>query len=98
MLDVKDIVLLLTKGLDKFTIDVMSDEIESAVIYINNISKVIQVCNLDEINLLKSELIERESILIKKVLDDEVIGLEFRIIDILNSLISDRLVRVRTIS
>ena len=98
MLEVKDIVLLLTKGLDQYTIDIMSDEIESAVIYINNLSKIIQFCDLDEINLLKSELVDREAILVKKVLDDEVVGLEFRIIAILNDLINERLcARVRLI-
>ena len=97
MLEVKDIVLLLTKGLDKFTIDVMSDDIECAVIYINNISKVIQVGDLDEIDLLKLEIINRKNAVIKKILDDEVVGLEFRVIEILNSLINDRLVRVRSI-
>ena len=97
MLEVKDIVLLLTKGLDKFTIDVMSDDIERAVVYINNIYKVIQVGDLDEIDLLKLEIINRKNTIIKKILDDEVVGLEFRVIEILNSLINDRLVRVRSI-
>ena len=97
MLEVKDIVLLLTKGLDKFTIDVMRDDIERAVIYINNISKIIQVGDFDEIDLLKLEIINRRNAVIKKILDDEVVGLEFRVIEILNSLINDRLVRVRSI-
>ena len=90
MADAKDVVMELTKGLDVVTIEMLADQIEVATISIINLSKVILLSSDEEIEAIKETLCKREEAAVKKTLEGEVTGLEFRIINILNHLISQR--------